>query len=210
MLPWRAQARQMLTKPFYMGLFEVTQKQWELVTGENPSSRKGETRPVDRVSYDMIRGNNKGAKWPASGDVDKSSFLGKLRMKSGIAFDLPTEAQREYACRAGTTTRYSYGNKADGDYMWYGDNSGNTFHEVGMKKPNPWGFYDMHGNVYEWCLDWSGPLAYGADPKGVAAGTERVHRGGAWFADGLSAVRRSAPPSFVESNRGLRLCAPAQ
>jgi formylglycine-generating enzyme required for sulfatase activity len=201
-----------LTKPFYMGLFEVTQKQWELVTGENPSSRKGETRPVDRVSYDMIRGNKKGAEWPASGDVDKSSSLGKLRMKSGIAFDLPTEAQREYACRAGTTTKYSYGNKADGDYMWYNDNSGQTSHEVGMKKPNPWGFYDMHGNVYEWCLDWSGLLAYGADPKGVAAGTERVHRGGAWSwgADGASAIRRSDPSSFVESDRGLRLCAPAQ
>ena len=70
MLPWRGQTRQMLTKPFYMGLFEVTQRQWELVTGENSSSRKGETRPVDRVSYDMIRGNEKGAKWPASGDVD--------------------------------------------------------------------------------------------------------------------------------------------
>ena len=95
MLPWRGQARQMLTKPFYMGLFEVTQKQWELVTGENPSSRKGETRPVDRVSYDMIRGDKKGAEWPASGDVDKSSFLGKLRMKSGIAFDLPTEDARQ-------------------------------------------------------------------------------------------------------------------
>ena len=202
----------MLTKPFYMGLFEVTQKQWELVTGENPSSRKGETRPVDRVSYDMIRGNKKGAKWPASGDVDKSSFLGKLRMKSGIAFDLPTEAQWEYACRAGTTTRFSYGDMVDDAYMWYNANSGDQMREVGMLKPNPWGFYDMHGNAMEWCLDWFWLLAYGVDPKGLAAGTERILRGGCcWQREERSSVsRKTNDPSRLDRAFGLRLCAPAQ
>ena len=199
-----------LTKPFYMGLFEVTQKQWELVTGENPSSRKGETRPVDRVSYDMIRGNKKGAEWPASGDVDKSSFLGKLRMKSSIAFDLPTEAQWEYAYRAGTKTRFSHGDMEDEAYMWYAANSGNQMREVGMLKPNPYGFYDMHGNAMEWCLDWFWLLAYGVDPKGAATGTERILRGGSYRHRGecSSVSRATNNPLCQDWVFGLRLCPP--
>lgn len=174
-----ASHRVTLTKPFYMGLFEVTQKQWSLVMGSNPS---GDAWPVDHVSYNMIRGSSNGAKWPASNAVDASSFLGKLRARTGLVFDLPTEAQWEYVCRAGTTTTYSYGNSANGGYMWYLDNSDSRSktHKVGTKKPNPWGFYDLHGNVCEWCLDWSGALAYGTDPKGSSSGSCRVTRGGCW------------------------------
>lgn len=169
-----------LTKSFYMGLFEVTQKQWSLVMGSNPSKFSGETRPVERVSYNMIRGSSNGAKWPSSNAVDASSFLGKLRARTGLVFDLPTEAQWEYVCRAGTTTTYSYGNSVNGDYMWYSGNASSQTHEVGTKKPNPWGFYDLHGNVMEWCLDWNGALVYGNDPVGPTSATKRVQRGGCW------------------------------
>lgn len=175
-----------LTKPFYMGLYEVTQRQWELVTGSNPCSStsygKGDAYPVHYVSYDMIRGSSSGAKWPTSNAVDASSFLGKLRKKTGnLPFDLPTEAQWEYACRAGTTTTYSYGDSADGAYMWCSSNSSRSTHEVGTKLPNKWGLYDMHGNVWEWCLDEYGSMPYGTDPNlGLSSDSVRVLRGGNW------------------------------
>ena len=153
-----------------MGVFECTQKQWKLVMGSNPSSLNGDSRPVECVSYEMIRGTGEqgGAGWPAYGHaVDSTSFMGKLQEKTGLTFDLPTEAQWEYACRAGTTTalnsgknltsmesdanmdevgRYSY-NLNDGK----GGYSEHT--KVGSYLPNAWGLYDMHGNVQEWCLD---------------------------------------------------------
>ncbi len=177
-----------LTKPFFCGLFEVTQRQYELVTGANPCSStsygKGNTYPVHYVRYGMIRGSSNGAKWPSSSAVDSSSFMGKLRSCTGLDFDLPTEAQWEYACRAGTTTTYSYGNSANGNYMWYSSNSSSKTHPVGSKSANPWGLYDMHGNVWEWCLDWYGTLAYGTDPKGSSYGLQRVYRGGGFGDDG--------------------------
>ena len=176
-----------LTKPFFCGIFEVTQKQYELITGTNPCSStsygNGNTYPVHYVSYDMIRGSSNGAKWPSSSSVDASSFMGKLRVRTGLDFDLPTEAQWEYACRAGTTTTYSYGNSVNGNYMWYADNSDSKSHSVGTKNANTWGLYDMHGNVYEWCLDWyASNLSGGIDPKGPSSssGSNRVARGGCW------------------------------
>jgi len=202
-----------LTKPFYCGVFEVTQRQWELVTGSNPCSStsygKGNSHPVHYVSYNMIRGSSTGSGWPASSAVDSSSFLGKLRARAGLDFDLPTEAQWEYACRAGTTTTYSYGNSANGSYMWYGSNSGSLSHEVGTKLPNPWGLYDMHGNVWEWCLDWvASSLTGGTDPKGSSSGSHRVIRGGCWSSDAnrcASSYRDNFSPSLVNSNLGFRL-----
>ena len=155
-----------LTKPFFCGLFEVTQKQYNLVDGVTFSS--GDTLPVNGMSYRSI----------------KRSFIVKFRARTGLDFDLPTEAQWEYACRAGTTTKFSYGNSANGNYMWYSGNSDGTLHSVGLKSANPWGLYDMHGNVREWCLDFSGYniFVYGTDPMGTYwdsdSGEYRDMRGG--------------------------------
>ena len=197
-----------LTKPFYMGVFPVTQRQGQLVMGGNPSNFKGDARPVECVSYDDVRGPSKGARWPLSDAVDASSFLGILRTKTGLDFDLPTEAQWEYACRAGTTTTYSYGDGTNGDYMWYAGNSNSQTHDVGTKQPNPWGLYDLYGNVWEWCLDWYGNLTYGKDPKGVDSGLDRVVRGGSWsdytdyYTSSFRGIRNSPHES---SNFGFRL-----
>lgn len=177
-----------LTKPFYMGVFEVTQKQWSLVMGSDPCSSttygKGDNYPVHYVLYGMIRGSSDGAKWPSSSSVDATSFLGKLRAKTGLSFDLPTEAQWEYACRAGTSTIYYWGNSMDGNYAWYTSNSWGKAHPVGTKRPNDWGLYDMSGNVWEWNLDlYNSGLSYGTDPKGPSSGSSRVWRGGCWNYD---------------------------
>ena len=210
-----------LTMPFYCGLFEVTQKQYLLVMGGYPSYVSGVKKPVDCVSYNDIRGSTNGAKWPSSSAVDADSFLGKLRARTGLDFDLPTEAQWEYVCRAGTTTTYSYGDSADGNYMWCLSNSGvwysyssysigkNETHEVGMKRPNPWGLYDMHGNVLEWCLDWyARSLSGGTDPKGSSSGSYRVQRGGDYSAPDYhctSSSRSSCHPGVAPSAGGFRL-----
>ncbi|MGB2613139.1 MAG: formylglycine-generating enzyme family protein [Phycisphaerae bacterium] len=156
-----------ISKPFYMGVTEVTQAQYEAVMGTNPSNFQGATNPVEEVSWN-----------------DATEFCKKLSEKTRQAVRLPTEAEWEYACRAGTKTAFSFGD-ADtglGDYAWYGGNSGNTTHPVGQKKPNAWGLYDMHGNVWEWCADWYGDYPKGAatDPQGPASGASRVLRGGSW------------------------------
>ena len=205
-----------LTKPFYMGVFEVTQRQWELVRswpGSSPSSSygRGDAYPAYYVSYDDIRGSSSGAQWPASAAVDASSFLGRLRAKTGLEFDLPTEAQWEYACRAGTTTTYYWGDAMDGTYAyaWYSGNSGSKTHPVGTKLPNAWGLYDMSGNVWEWCRDWYGTLTYRTDPKGLGSGSGRVRRGGGWCSDFsdyyASSYRTSAVPSYRYYELGFRL-----
>lgn len=174
-----------LTKPFFIGVFEVTQRQWELVMGTRPSYFKEdyEKRPVENVSFDMIRGKELGARWPKGDEVDADSFFGVLRNRTGLDFDLPTEAQWEYACSAGTETEYSYGSVPDGRYMWYDENSEGTTHEVGLKLPNRWKLFDMHGNVYEWCLNKNSPLWYVNDPRGFSVGMYRMQRGGAWVVD---------------------------
>ena len=206
-----------LTKPFFIGLFEVTQRQWSLVTGGNPSNFSGDKRPVEKVSYNAIRGSSDGAKWPASNGVDSDSFLGRLRARTGLDFDLPTEAQWEYACRAGTTAAYNNGGSTEDDLKSLGRYSGNrsdgkggyTQHTtVGSYLPNAWGLYDMHGNVYEWCLDCYGTLAYGSDPKGSSSGSYRVLRGGSWnsYASSCtSSLRGNGIPSQNNGLYGFRL-----
>ena len=226
-----------LTKPFYCGVFEVTQKQYELVTGKNPSEFKGDMRPVEKVSYDMIRGKNAGAKWPASSAVDSSSFIGKIRERTGIeGFDLPTEAQWEYACRAGTTGKYNNGGDSEADLKKLGrfalnqkargyeeadgsfskhkpDGKGGCWDRhtvVGSYVPNAWGLYDMHGNVWEWCLDWHGHHLSGGvtDPQGPSSGVHRVRRGGSWSSHAelcASSGRGGGKPWGENNSVGFRL-----
>jgi formylglycine-generating enzyme required for sulfatase activity len=161
-----------LTRDFFLGATDVTQGQYEAVMGTNPSFFKtaGKDAPVESVTW-----------------YDAMAFCQKLtereraagHLPDGYALTLPTEAQWEYACRAGTTGPYA----GDLDAMaWYARNSGRTTHPVGSKQPNAWGLYDLHGNVWEWVLDWYGPYPGGAvtDPAGPATGTYRVHRGGSW------------------------------
>ena len=184
-----------ITKAFYLGAYEVTQEQYGKVMGKNPSVSKGENKPVENVSWN-----------------DAIDFCGKLSKQEGVEYRLPTEAEWEYACRAGTTTAYSFG---DDDsqlkkYAWYSFNSNGT-HAVGQKLPNAWGLYDMHGNVWEWCQDWYGD--YGnekvvIDPIGAASGKCRVLRGGAFhFQPGgvRSASRGIYLPAYRVDDIGFRL-----
>ena len=176
-----------LTEAYYCGIFEVTQKQYELVTGSNPSSFKGDKLPVESVSWNLLRGHPQIYNWPMVKRVDVNSFVGLLQVRTGFKFDLPTEAQWEYACRAGTTTLYSYGDSVNGEYMWYKDNSSNETKEVGTRLSNAWGLYDMHGNVGEWCLDSNDGDGYywpsGINPEGFSSDSYwyyRYFRGGDW------------------------------
>ena len=214
-----------LTKPFYIALFEVTQRQWELVMGNRPSyfanTSYYATRPVEEVSYDMIRGSSSGSQWPASTAVDSGSFLGKLRARTGLDFDLPTEAQWEYACRAGTISDYNNGGYSENDLKVLGryrDSGGsggtassttaNGTAAVGSYRPNAWGLYDMHGNVTEWCLDWNGASMSGVDPVGSSSGSYRMIRGGTWNSDAdlcTSSIRGGTDPWYTSFGDGFRL-----
>jgi formylglycine-generating enzyme required for sulfatase activity len=189
-----------VSKPFYMGKFEVTQEQWEAVTGSNPSHFKGAKNPVDRVSWEACQ-----------------AFIKKLNEKfarANVVFALPTEAEWEYACRAGSTSRYGYGDReADLEqYAWFEGNAGGKTHPVGQKKPNAWGLYDMHGNVWEWCGDWYDGDYYRnsppVDPPGPTVVTSRVLRGGSWSDPApycRSSYRYCLPLWFCVHCYGVRL-----
>ena len=156
-----------LSRPFYLGKYEVTQAQWEAVMGYNPSAWRGQRNlPVEQVSWE-----------------DAQEFLWRLNTEEGVArYRLPTEAEWEYAARAGTTTAYSFGSDVSrlDEYAWYGGNAAHTSHPVGQLKPNAWGLHDMHGNVWEWVHDWYETYLTGAetDPQGPVSGVSRVFRGG--------------------------------
>ncbi len=203
-----------LTQPFYMGVFEVTQKQWERVMGTWPSYYTNasfrDSRPVERVSYEDIRGASAGVLWPGTNSVDAASFMGRLRSRTGKSFDLPTESQWEYAGRGGTVSALNSGKNLTGTgactnvaevgrYFYNGgsDSSQNGTIAVGSAKvgsylAGPWGLYDIHGNVWEMCLDWYGPYPGAVvDPTGAVTGTSRVSRGGGWD-DSFAYTCRSA------------------
>ncbi len=167
------QHRVTITRPFYMGKYLVTQAQYQAVMGKNPSYFKGADRPVEQVSWH-----------------DAWEFCHRLnRMEKTVAYMLPTEAQWEYACRAGSQGKWCFGDDESrlGDYAWYDDNSGDETHPVGQKLLNAFGLYDMHGNVWEWCADWYGEDYYSRspelDPQGPDNGGLRVLRGGSWFSN---------------------------
>jgi formylglycine-generating enzyme required for sulfatase activity len=184
-------------KPFYLGKFEVTQEQWEAVMGGNPSHFKAKRNPVDRVSWE-----------------DCQKFIEKLNEKfarQGATFFLPTEAQWEYACRAGTSAR----NDAESELTkrgWFADNAEGKTHPVGEKEPNVWGLYDMRGNVWEWCADWYDGDYYryspANDPAGPTAVSARVLRGGSWGDPAFycrASYRHCLPPWFRVYSYGLRV-----
>jgi len=184
-------------KSFKMGKYEVTQAQWKGVMGSNPSNFRGDNRPVEQVSWNDIQ-----------------SFLGKLNKQSGKTFRLPSEAEWEYAARAGTSSKWSWGNSegSAGSYVWYGKNSGSKTHPVGQKKPNAFGLYDMHGNVWEWVQDNWHDSYRGAPSDGSVwsggNGRDRVFRGGSWGygAVGLrSAYRSDSSPGDRYDDIGFRL-----
>ena len=198
-----------LTKGFYIGVFELTRKQYKLIAGTVPASSDDDLCPVTKVTFDSLRGTSAGANWPADDEVDAGSFMGILRAKTGLRFDLPTEAQWEYSCRATTTTAFNNGKNLDDDDLnlfeiaYYNANA-SAPQKVGSLAPNAWGLYDMHGNVWEWCLDWytndlgTAPVT---DPVGLATGYEKTLRGGS-FNDEKSACR-SAYRAHTETDHDM-------
>lgn len=187
-----------ISQGFWLGQTEVTQAQWSAVMGSNSSTYKSADRPVETVSWN-----------------EAMEFCRKLtareraagRLPDGFAYTLPTEAQWEYACRAGTTGDYA----SDLDAMaWYDSNSEGKTQPVGTKQANAWDLHDMHGNVWEWCADWYSNYPGGnvTDPKGAASGSGRVSRGGSWFleaGDCRSACRDFVEPGYRDFFLGFRL-----
>jgi len=187
-----------ISNDFLMGKYPVTQNLWQAVLGDNPSNFKGQDRPVENVSWD-----------------DCQQFIEKFKLiigLSGLRLRLPTEAEWEYACRAGSSTEYCFGDDESsvGDYAWYNKNSEKETHPVGQKKPNAWGLHDMHGNVWEWCQDRYGDYPAGSvtGPSGSSFASERVIRGGSWYFDSRSvrsSCRNKQQVGYSGNNLGFRL-----
>jgi formylglycine-generating enzyme required for sulfatase activity len=179
-----------ISKGFLMGRYEVTSAQWKAVMGKDPSNYKGDDFPAQFVSWN-----------------DAQEFIRRLNLKNnGYTYRLPTEAEWEYACRAGTT----------GDMAYY-EMALDKIHTVGYRQPNDWGLYDMHGNVSEWCQDWYDKNYYsespGTDPPGPASGQQRAKRGGSWYDDRsttLSSSREGRRPDETLDSNGFRIVAVAR
>ena len=225
------------TNDYYIGVYEVTQRQYELIYGkklgvegnteELVSVTNAPTYPVDGIRWNITRGANSANSWTPPDSVSRTApganlVLGKLRALAGCPIDLPTEAEWEYACRAGTGTAHYDGTNGDstvGSLAWHSGNSGGTIHPVGMREPNGWGLYDMYGNVAEWCLDWHAEDYGGAsenvstNPVGPSASSpslyQHVVRGGS-TADGIAKMRSASrvPVNLgTKKNMGFRVVA---
>jgi formylglycine-generating enzyme required for sulfatase activity len=187
-----------ITRGFWMSKYEITQAQYSNVVGANPSYFRGASLPVEQVSW-----------------YDCSNFCELLSAQTGMTVRLPTEAEREYACRAGTTTEYNVGSSLSTNQANYWDSGLNATRDVGSYAPNAWGLCDMHGNVWEWCQDWYGSGYYATsppvDPLGPLSGTWRVVRGGGWDYDGngcRSADRDGYDPGGRDLDGGFRVVSP--
>ena len=188
-------SHRVMLSDFYIGKYEVTQKQWKAVMGNNPSYFKGDDLPVESVSW-----------------VDIQEFIRKLNAQTGKHYRLPTEAEWEYAARGGNRSNgYKYsGSNVIGNVAWYYGNSGSETHPVGSKFPNELGLYDMSGNVWEWCSDWYGSYGSSAqsNPAGATTGSGRVDRGGSWinFARNCRVSNRLYDfPDYRDNGIGFRL-----
>jgi formylglycine-generating enzyme required for sulfatase activity len=234
---------QVTVSSFYMGIYEVTQSEYQEMMGTNPSQFRGNNLPVEAVSwYDAVEYCNRRSereRLTSAYTIDKSrsdpnnqSEHDTVRWlvtwnRNANGYRLPTEAEWEYACRAGTITPFNTGNYLSEDLANYNGlypynsnyNAEGTYRQrtttVGSFAPNPWGLYDMHGNVWEWCWDWSGSYSSGAqsNPQGAASGSSRVIRGGSWFFNGRllrSAFRGSNVPSDRYFTSGFRVVRNAQ
>ncbi|MDR2661558.1 MAG: SUMF1/EgtB/PvdO family nonheme iron enzyme [Treponema sp.] len=204
-------------KSFYMGKYEVTQQEWVEIMGSNPSRFKGDTLPVEQVSWlEAVEYCNKRSikegltpAYRGSGNTITCDF-------NASGYRLPTEAEWEYAAKGGNKDYMIYeysGGNSPGSVAWYADNSGGQTHPAGTKQPNSLGLYDMSGNVWEWCWDWYGSYSSGSqtDPRGASSGADRVGRGGSWLsgaADVRSAYRSYGPPSYRYHYLGFRLVRP--
>jgi len=217
--------RQVTVSAFYIGKYQVTQSEYEELMGANPSNFKGQNLPVERVTwFEAVEYCNKRSQQEKLTPAYTISGTGNSRTviwnHDANGYRLPTEAEWEYACRAGTTTPFNTGNNIttnqanyDGNYP-YNNNARGRWQEktvyVGSFPANAWELYDMHGNVFEWCWDWFGIYANGpqTDPAGADTGSYRVMRGGSWFDNGRyirSANRNSSSPSLRSRSVGFRL-----
>jgi formylglycine-generating enzyme required for sulfatase activity len=186
-----------LSKPFFLGMTEVTQIQYEAVMSANPSAFQDPVNPVDSVSW-----------------LDAQEFCARLSRMCGRTVRLPTESEWEYACRAGTFAEFPFEAQNISGYCWFTRNSEGTTHPVAIKRPNAWSLYDMNGNVMEWCSDWFGryPEVSVTDPQGPDSGTERILRGGSWTNGPercQSDSRYSITPDSRNPNFGFRVAIPA-
>ena len=208
--------RQVTVSSFYMGKYEVTQKEYQEIMGTNPSKFKGDNLPVETVSwYDVIGYCNRRSQREGLTPAYTVNGTNVTWNRNANGYRMPTEAEWEYACRAGTVSAYNTGANISDNTGWYTANSGETTHPVGQKPANAWGLYDMHGNISEWCWDIYAnyPSGVQTDPIGASSGANRIYRGGSYASPALinrSTSRGATGPSGRAPSSGFRVVRNAQ